>query len=429
MIFEGKVKRLSNDVIRLGDDLGYVDMVRTSRGWVRVGAMPEIAKLLRQARTPPHYVVVLPAPATQVGDGITGEEFICWTSLDGMKFAGTYVGTETSLDILRRYLEFSVPFYLNEDQSAIERRDWLETLSCPHPVGPGGETAMGSVRIRLEGERVRILDGRSVVYDHCPKPAPNLPERIQAALDRVPRWSAGVDEFRVLVVGAGNGHVRNASSFLLVCGDRLVWVDPAPRPHEALGECGVHWDDVTDLILTHIHEDHMGGLTACLALARDRRQRVSIWATQGSFEAVQTRLTHAVPHLPALVNWREIVPGQPAFIGPARFEFRLNHHNLPSGTLGLKATCRGQCVGISGDTKYDETLIRRLNRPELEAAWFQECRLLFHEVELVRPHSVHSYYPEVLKLARHVTGRLLVYHTAGNTTPLEMASEGRWYTP
>jgi ribonuclease BN (tRNA processing enzyme) len=257
----------------------------------------------------------------------------------------------------------------------------------------------------------------------------DLPERIQAALDRIPRWSATPDMFRVLVVGAGNGHVKNASSFLLACGSRLVWVDPAPRPHETLGVSGIHWDDVTDLLVTHTHEDHMGGLTACLARARDRGRCVSLWMTQESFEAIQARLARAVPHLPALVEWHEIVPGRPADIGSARFDFRLNHHNLPSGTLGLKVSSGGRSVGISGDTKYDETLLRRLNRPELEAAWFRECHLLFHEIDLARPHSVHSYYPEVLKLAQRLAGRTIVYHTVGNTTPLEMATEGQWYAP
>jgi len=125
MLFEGKTHRISDNVIRFGDQLASVDLVRTSRGWVRVGAMPEIAKFLRQAKTPPHYVIVLPSVATQVGDSITGEEFICWSSLDSGKFAGTYVGTPEALDILRRYLEPAVPYTLNADQTAIERRDCI----------------------------------------------------------------------------------------------------------------------------------------------------------------------------------------------------------------------------------------------------------------------------------------------------------------
>jgi ribonuclease BN (tRNA processing enzyme) len=428
MIFEGKVRHLNEHVIRLGDDLAYVDLVRTSRGWVRVGAMPEIAKLLRQARTPPHYVVVLPTPATQIGDGITGEEFICWSSIDSTKFAGTYVGTEAALGLLRRYLEPAVPYYLNEDQTGIERRDWLETLYCPNPIAPDGGATFGAVHILVEDGRVGIREGGVLLYDHRPAPPPDLAERIQAALDRLPRLQRPADVFRVLVVGAGNGHVRNASSFLLTAGDRQVWVDPAPRPHETLGVYGVHWDDVTDVLVTHVHEDHMGGLTACLARARDRGIRLRLWATRSSFDVLRDRLTYLVPKLSVLVEMHEIGPGQPAAIGELHCEFRLNHHNLPSGALGVKAFWHGRCLGISGDTKYDEEIIRRLRRPELEAAWFQECHLLFHEVDLVRPASVHSYYTEVAKLAQRLPGRLVVYHALGNAAPLEMAEEGARYT-
>jgi ribonuclease BN (tRNA processing enzyme) len=428
MIFEGKVRRLDERVIRLGDDLAYVDMVRTGRGWVRVGAMPEIAKLLRQARTPPHYVVVLPTPATQIGDGITGEEFICWSSIDSTKYAGTYVGTEAALRLLRRYLEPAVPYYLNEEQTEIEQRDWLETLYYPDPIAPEGEAVFGPVRIRVEEGRVEIRESGTLLYDHRPAPPPDLAGRIQAALDRLPRVRRPADALRLLVVGAGNGHVRNASSFLLVAGDRRVWVDPAPRPHETLGARGVHWDDVTDLLVTHVHEDHMGGLTACLARARDRGLRPRLWATRTSFEVLRDRLAYLFSDLSALAETHEIVPGQPAVLGELRCEFRLNHHNLPSGALGIKASWHGRCLGISGDTKYDEEIIRRLRRPELEAAWFQECHLLFHEVDLVRPGSVHSYYPEVAKLARRLPGRLVVYHALGNAAPLEMAEEGAWYT-
>ncbi len=428
MIFEGKIRRLNGHTLRLGDELAYVDLVRTSRGWVRVGAMPEIAKLLRQARTPAHYVVVLPSVANQLGDGITGEEFICWSSIDSMKYAGTYVGTEEALGLLRRYLEPAVPYYLNADQTAIERRDWLETLYCPDSIGHDGGATYGAVQIRVEDGRVVIRDGAAQLYDHRPMPPADLADWIQSALDRVPRARGSADTFRVLVVGAGNGHVRNTSSFLLVAGDRRVWVDPAPRPHETLGTNRVHWDDVTDVLVTHVHEDHMGGLTACLARVRDQGRRLSLWTTRSSFDVLLARLAHPVPDLLSLVELHEVVPGQPAVMGELRWEFRLNHHNLPSGALGIKACWRGRCVGISGDTKYDEEIIRRLRRPELEAAWFQECHLLFHEVDLVRPTSVHSYYVEVAKLQRRLPGRLVAYHAFGNAAPLELAEEGTWYT-
>ena len=267
MIFEGKVRRIADHVVRLGDELAHVDMVRSSRGWVRVGAMPEIAKLLRLAKTPPHYVIVLPGDMTEVGDGITGEEFICWSSLDAAKFAGTYVGTEAALRALHTYLDPVVSYYLDEELTSITRRDWLETLYWPHPIGADDAARFGSLEIRLQEDRVQVWDGGRLLYESQQSIPPEVSGQVQAALDRVPRSQEELGRLEVLVVGSGNGHLGNASSFLLRYGDRRVWVDPSARPHETLAAHGIHWDDITDLLVTHIHEDHCGGLTACLGLS------------------------------------------------------------------------------------------------------------------------------------------------------------------
>ena len=426
MIFEGRVHRITDQVVRLGDELASVDMVRTSRGWVRIGAMPEIAKLLRQARIPPHYVVLLPPNVTQVGDTITGEEFICWSSIDSAKFAGTYIGPPAALAALRRYLDPAIPYFFDEEHIEIVRRDWLETLYCPQPVDPGAIARVGPVEVAIEPGRVTIREGRQYLYDGCPASPPDLPERIDAFLDQVPQRRAA-NGLRILVVGSGHGHVGNTSSFLVDVGQLRVWIDPAPRPHETLAAHGVHWDDVTDLLVTHIHEDHIGGMTACLARARAKGKKLPLWITRASLDVLQQRLVDVVPDFPSLIDVREIIPGTPLRLGDATLLTRLNHHILPSGTLGLKLIWEDRTVGISGDTKYDETILQRLHRPELTAEWFADCRLVFHEVEPVRPRSVHSYYPEVLKLARQLSGRFFVYHTFGNTAPLEMAQEGHWY--
>jgi len=428
MIFEGKVRRLGERVVRLGDELAHVDMVRTSRGWLRVGAMPEIAKLLVLAKTPPHYVVVLPGEVTEVGDGITGEEFIFWSSINAAKFAGTYIGTEAALRTLHAYLEPAVSYYLNEELTSITRRDWLDTLYCPHPIGVDNVARFGPLEIGLEGERVQVRDGGRLLYDDRQTVPIGIPSRVQAVLDSVPRSQETIGRLDVLVVGSGNGHLGNASSFILRYGDRRVWVDPSARPHETLAAHGVHWDDVTDVLVTHIHEDHCAGLTACLAHARRRGNGLRLLTTRPSLEALQRRFGDRIPDLASQLEFQEIEPGRGAQVGEAEFEFRLNHHNLPSGALGFKVRFNGRCLGISGDTKYDEEIIRRLGRPELRAEWFGDCHLVFHEVDLVRPRSVHSYYVEVEKLARQIPGRLLVYHTLGNTHPLEMAQEGKRYT-
>jgi ribonuclease BN (tRNA processing enzyme) len=180
-------------------------------------------------------------------------------------------------------------------------------------------------------------------------------------------------------------------------------------------------------LVTHIHEDHMGGLTACLARARAKSSTCRLWITRPSLAVLEQRLAAIAPDLYTLIQFQEIVPGQPIALGEATLVTRLNHHVLPCGTLGLKLDWNGRSVGISGDTKYDEAIVRQLRRPELEAEWFGNCQLVFHEVDPTRPRSVHSYYLEVLKLAKRLPGRLVVYHAVGNVSPLEMAAEGQWY--
>ena len=241
--------------------------------------MPEIAKFLRQAKTPPHYVVVLPSVATQVGDSITGEEFICWSSLDSGKFSGTYVGTPEALSILRRYLEPTVPYGLNADQTAIERYDWLDTLYCPEPTPVGGVARIGSVEIGLEPGRVVILDGRQLLYDGYPTCSPDLDDRIDRFLDAVPRRGSA-NSLRVLAVGTGNGFGGNTSSSAMeIPGHRIGWIRhrARTRPSHGMRFTG----DITDVLVTHIHEDHIGG-SACLARARAKSQRLALWITRPS---------------------------------------------------------------------------------------------------------------------------------------------------
>jgi ribonuclease BN (tRNA processing enzyme) len=427
MLFAGKIRQVADGVVRLGDELASVDMVRTSRGWVRVGAMPEIAKLARATRIASHYVVVRPGRLTEVGDGVTGEEFICWSSINAAMFAGEYLGSPADLQILRQYLEPAVPYFFDEEQLHIVRRDWLETLYYPQPLDEGGVRRFGAVEIRVTGELVEIREGSTRLYrGGCSDPA-EVARRVDEALARIPRDEKPADRLELLVVGSGNGHATNASSFLLRYADRRVWLDPSARPHETLGAVGVHWDDVTDVVISHIHEDHWGGLTACLARARRLHRKIRLYATRESLAALQLRLGDRVPDWAALVDFHAVAPGQRVRIGEADWEFRLNHHILPSGTLGLKVRLDGRCLGISGDTKYDEAILARLGRSELTAEWFADCHLVFHEVELARPWAVHSFFPEVEKLAQKIPGRLVVYHTAGNTKPLEMAQDGRWY--
>ena len=99
--------------------------------------------------------------------------------------------------------------------------------------------------------------------------------------------------------------------------------------------------------------------------------------------------------------------------------------------MGLKISGKGYCWGFSGDTKYDEKLIAILKIIELEPEWFQDCDFVFHEVNFESSNSVHTYYKELLKLKKKISGKLFVYHTDSTkvTGGLNIALEGRRYIP
>jgi glyoxylase-like metal-dependent hydrolase (beta-lactamase superfamily II) len=67
--------------------------------------------------------------------------------------------------------------------------------------------------------------------------------------------------------------------FLVAGANGIVLVDAglpgtAGMIEAALGRIGGRWSDVTDIVLTHAHFDHVGGL----AEARDRSRRATVWA-------------------------------------------------------------------------------------------------------------------------------------------------------
>jgi glyoxylase-like metal-dependent hydrolase (beta-lactamase superfamily II) len=79
---------------------------------------------------------------------------------------------------------------------------------------------------------------------------------------------------------------------------------------EALGGMGASWADVTDIVLTHHHFDHTGGLSD----AADRAPHANVWAGAADGAEIATRGTR--PILP-------VVDGQ--VIGPLRVSTTPGH--------------------------------------------------------------------------------------------------------
>lgn len=77
----------------------FVDIVRTSQGFVRIGSMPDIAKYLIEHGFREKIVVVPDWLVSQAGDNRTGEEFIFWHSQIRGGLLKKYVGLRQSRSI------------------------------------------------------------------------------------------------------------------------------------------------------------------------------------------------------------------------------------------------------------------------------------------------------------------------------------------
>jgi ribonuclease J len=108
-------------------------------------------------------------------------------------------------------------------------------------------------------------------------------------------------------------------------------------------------DDIRAVVLTHGHEDHVGGLAYLMREIPVQQ----VWATRLTLGLVKSKLDeHGLLHAAELV---EVEPeGEPVQIGPFRAEFVRMAHSIPDAVAVVLDTPGGLIVH-TGDYKIDHT--------------------------------------------------------------------------
>lgn len=406
------ITRIGNNWFRIGNQSIYVDFIYTSSGIIRIGSMPDISKYTRKHKINENFVILTDWNCSLGGDNRTGEEFNFWCYASSLKRPPLYVGKKNNITELYKNLDMIFSYYFDDSRTKIVRTEWLNKLFNQWVVEEKNIFRVGDTEVKFEDSEIIILDKGKKVFRGLPDFYKNyeLIERELSSVKRIKNYSSLDNYIEVVVIGNGNGFIGTPSSFVVKFSDYMIWIDPCGQPALSLGRAGIHWNDITHILITHNHEDHISGFTACLKKARDNGEKIKLITAPSIYEVLIKQFSPLFPDIREYIELIKLSPDNPITFDNYKLKVRWNHHILPYGTLGLKICTKGSCWGLSGDTKYSMDIVRKLKKEELSPEWFAECNVVFHEVEFDNPNGVHTYYKDLLELQGKIKGRIFVYH-------------------
>lgn len=188
-----------------------------------------------------------------------------------------------------------------------------------------------------------------------------------------------VAEIEVTLLGTGVGipHSGRAQAGLLVGGGKTLLFDCGAGVLLRLAEAGVSPLDVDEVLLTHLHLDHVSDL---LPLAKARwllgEERMDVYGPEGT-GAWFDRVRSLYPYLEELdVSVTAVAPGDEFILSGLEIRAGEAVHSLPA--LGYRIESETKAIVYSGDTEPAPS-IRDLA---------EGCDLLVHECSFPEPFVV-----------------------------------------
>ena len=155
-MIHSSVSYLSDRVQRIECCGLHVDIIATSKGTVRVGSMPDIAKFLREHDCRDDIVVVPDWEISPSGDNRTGEEFILWHAQAQGGIPRKYVGLSHNVGELKKNLERIFPYYFDETGLSIVKKKWLKRWFHRYTAEPCYRD--GPLEVLCQGGNIQIRD-------------------------------------------------------------------------------------------------------------------------------------------------------------------------------------------------------------------------------------------------------------------------------
>ena len=241
---------------------------------------------------------------------------------------------------------------------------------------------------------------------------------------------------KVTFLGVGSAFSRkNANSNLLIeNGSLKLMVDCSRSGLPALEAYGLSLEDLTHILITHLHADHIGGLEEAALKTRIFHKRKLILLTaeslsdqlwnrslRGGLEFVELSPGDTTPQtLNDYFSLQTVIPRQWITIGKnpgVRLYLRPTDHIKGMESYGLEVEelpgGRAKRFLFSGDTKFDRELIQH---------GVQTCSHIFHDCQLFDTGKnnylgVHASYNQLLRLPADTRRHIWLYDYGDTPLP------------
>ncbi len=237
--------------------------------------------------------------------------------------------------------------------------------------------------------------------------------------------------FQIHVLGVGDtfSEVHAPSALLLGAEGFLLAID-CPDMYRRLLRQATHGtvelERIDDVLLTHVHGDHMNGLEGVGFFKRfkeGKRIRVhavpevleGLWVhrLRSSMGRLWTGEEHQEMHFEDYFEGRPLSWQGATRIGPFEVEVRPTRHHVP--TCALKVSHQGRMLGYSSDTAFDRELLD----------WLSDADLIIHETNLGPAHTPASELRALPPSLRHKLR--LIHYPDGlelQSVPIQALHEG-----